>query len=558
MAGPLHILKRFGVHSALLVGCLLFAFPFLWLVSTSFKQRDEVAIFPPRWIPRIPWYAEQSPFIDGQTYDPMDAPDQMSDANWKRLRPDIERVLWAAFTAKSDPERLRAAESMADGSYFRPQILDGMWLQSRELVPEEMWKSPDALPDFLARSATAEMVERAWINVVRQLAVGKLKIRHISNDPLTPESTSGWQTVGPVTLLADTQIESEACRTLRYDLREADAFTLTQTLHLPAGTTVRDLQAVGIPIHCDASWHRLEVTIESGGLTFRAERPMWMDIRSWQEAEYVFQRPDYTGSRSIVFVADPAAPSDVTDPGTVRLTLTWQKSSRLRTLVDKYIDSYRWALRYIPFDTQLRNTVILVILNVLGQLFACSLAAYGFARLNFWGRDLLFGLLLATMMLPGQVTMIPTFVLWKWLGWYNTLQPLWVPAWFGGAFFIFLLRQFFMTIPKELEDAAKIDGCGFFGIYWRIMLPLAGPALATVAIFSLMGAWNEFVQPLVYLSDERLFPLSLGLNQFRQEQAAEWSWLMAASTMMMLPVIAVFFFCQRYFIQGITLTGLKG
>jgi ABC-type glycerol-3-phosphate transport system permease component len=248
----------------------------------------------------------------------------------------------------------------------------------------------------------------------------------------------------------------------------------------------------------------------------------------------------------------------VTDPGTVRLTLTWQKSSRLRTLVDKYIDSYRWALRYIPFDTQLRNTVILVILNVLGQLFACSLAAYGFARLNFWGRDLLFGLLLATMMLPGQVTMIPTFVLWKWLGWYNTLQPLWVPAWFGGAFFIFLLRQFFMTIPKELEDAAKIDGCGFFGIYWRIMLPLAGPALATVAIFSFMGAWNEFVQPLVYLSDERLFPLSLGLNQFRQEQAAEWSWLMAASTMMMLPVIAVFFFCQRYFIQGITLTGLKG
>ncbi|MCX5670868.1 MAG: ABC transporter permease subunit, partial [Planctomycetota bacterium] len=162
------------------------------------------------------------------------------------------------------------------------------------------------------------------------------------------------------------------------------------------------------------------------------------------------------------------------------------------------------------------------------------------------------------MMLPGQVTMIPQFVLWKTLGWYDTLRPLWVPAWFGGAFFIFLLRQFFMTIPKELEDAAKIDGCGFFGIYWRIMLPLAGPAMATVAIFSFMGAWNEFVGPLVYLSDERLFPLSLGLNQFRQEQSAEWAMLMAASTQMMLPVIAVSFCCQRYFIQGVTLTGLKG
>jgi multiple sugar transport system permease protein len=162
------------------------------------------------------------------------------------------------------------------------------------------------------------------------------------------------------------------------------------------------------------------------------------------------------------------------------------------------------------------------------------------------------------MMLPGQVTMIPVFLIFKALGWFNTLRPLWVPSFLGSAFFIFLLRQFMKTIPKDLEDAAKIDGCGFFGIYWRIILPLIKPALAAIAIFTFMGSWNDFMGPLIYVNDQRIYPLSLGLFMFQTMWGAEHGMLMAASTLMTLPVVVMFFFAQRYFIQGVTLTGMKG
>jgi len=556
------------IHGVLLIGCLVFAFPFLWLLSTSAKRNEELAVFPPEWIPQVPWYSDTSPFIDGGAYGEMKAPDQLPSAAWDRLRPALEQVLWSQIEQRLGPSALGSTSRMTGAEHLRPQMVAGVWAQAYELVPDRVWKesreaaaSPhaaaenDPLVVFLRRSVTAEMVTRVTQNVVRRLAVGTILVRHVNNDLVNPEAVGAWEGAGRVALAPD-EIDGDKCVRLDYDFSRGNAFSVTQTLRLPV--TVDDVQVMNLPIHCDGSWHRSSLTVETGGRVYRAERPLWMDIRTWQEAEFAFREPPYRGSRAIVMRPDEGAVSTVADAHTFRATLALEKSGRWRAGLDKYIDSYRWALRYIPFDAQLRNTLILVVLNVLGQLFACSLVAYAFARLNFYGRGFLFGLLLATMMLPGQVTMIPQFILWKTLGWYDTLRPLWVPAWFGGAFFIFLLRQFFMTIPKELEDAAKIDGCGFFGIYWRIMLPLAGPAMATVAIFSFMGAWNEFLGPLVYLSDERLFPLSLGLNQFRQEQSAEWAMLMAASTLMMLPVIAVFFFCQRYFIQGVTLTGLKG
>jgi multiple sugar transport system permease protein len=564
----LRITRPLLIHGVLLIGCLVFAFPFLWLLSTSAKRNEELAVFPPEWIPQVPWYSDTSPFIDGGAYGEMKAPDQLPSAAWDRLRPALQQVLWSQIEQRLGPSPLRSISGMTGAEHFRPQMVAGVWAQAYELVPDRVWKESreaaasapaaaenDPLVVFLRRSVTAEMVTRVTQNVVRRLAVGTILVRHVNNDLVKPETVSAWEGAGPVALAPD-EIDGDKCVRLDYDFSRGDAFSVTQTLRLPV--TVDDVQVMNLPIHCDGSWHRSSLTVETGGRVYRAERPLWMDIRTWQEAEFAFREPPYRGSRAIVMRPDEGAVSTVADAHTFRATLALEKSGRWRAGLDKYIDSYRWALRYIPFDAQLRNTLILVVLNVLGQLFACSLVAYAFARLNFYGRGFLFGLLLATMMLPGQVTMIPQFILWKTLGWYDTLRPLWVPAWFGGAFFIFLLRQFFMTIPKELEDAAKIDGCGFFGIYWRIMLPLAGPAMATVAIFSFMGAWNEFLGPLVYLSDERLFPLSLGLNQFRQEQSAEWAMLMAASTLMMLPVIAVFFFCQRYFIQGVTLTGLKG
>lgn len=226
-------------------------------------------------------------------------------------------------------------------------------------------------------------------------------------------------------------------------------------------------------------------------------------------------------------------------------------------------ENYSEALDFLPAEYKrglvpLLNTIYITALSILGLLFSSSLAAYAFARLRWPGRDIFFVILLATMMLPAAVTMLPVFLIFRWLGWVDTLRPLWAPAFLGSAFNIFLLRQFFMTIPMELEEAAKIDGCSPFTTYWRIMLPLVKPALAAVTIMAFMGSWNNFMGPLIYINSPEKMPLSYALYLFQGAHGGEQGLLMAASTLVMLPVLTVFFFTQRYFIQGITLTGIKG
>ncbi len=221
-------------------------------------------------------------------------------------------------------------------------------------------------------------------------------------------------------------------------------------------------------------------------------------------------------------------------------------------------ENYREALTYVPFGRYTLNTAIITIAVIIGHVLSCTLIAYGFARLHAPGRDTIFVLVLATMMLPYPVTMIPLYVLFNRVGWVNTFLPLIVPAYFGSPFYIFLLRQFFLSVPKGLEDAARIDGANLVQILWRIILPLSMPAIATVAIFTFQITWNDFLPPLIYLHDQRLYTVALGLNFFRSSYQVQWSYLMAASLVTMLPVIVVFFFAQRLFIEGISLAGMKG
>ena len=187
------------------------------------------------------------------------------------------------------------------------------------------------------------------------------------------------------------------------------------------------------------------------------------------------------------------------------------------------------------------------------------MAAYGFAKLRFPGRNVLFGVLLSTMMIPGMVTLIPQYILFSKLHWVGTYLPLVVPSFFAGAFFTFLLRQFFLGIPEELSEAARVDGAGELWIWWRVVMPLLTPALATVAIFTFEGAWDSYVGPLLYLNDERLYTLQVGLQFFRTASVVQWQYLMAAALMVMLPVIILFFMFQRYFVEGASISGgLKG
>lgn len=221
-------------------------------------------------------------------------------------------------------------------------------------------------------------------------------------------------------------------------------------------------------------------------------------------------------------------------------------------------ENFILAVTKVPFGHYLLNTLIVVVFGTIGTVISCTLVAYGFARFRSKAMPILFLLLLSTIMLPPQVTLIPTFIVFKKIGWYDTLLPLIVPAFFANAWDVFLLRQFFMTLPTELDDAARIDGCGPLGILWHIIIPQSYPVLATVTIFSVLYAWNDFYAPLIYLQNQDHWTLALGLQSFNAVYTNLGNLLMAASTLMVIPPILMFFFAQKLFIQGVVISGIKG
>ena len=221
--------------------------------------------------------------------------------------------------------------------------------------------------------------------------------------------------------------------------------------------------------------------------------------------------------------------------------------------------NYWTAWTILPFNQWLVNTIRITGLSILGHIVSCAIVGFGFARIRFPGRDAIFLLVLATMMLPYPSIIIPLFILFKELGWINTILPLVVPTFFAtSAFYIFLLRQFFMTLPLELDDAARVDGCSTFGIFYRICVPLIKPALGIILVFSFMNHWNDFLGPLIFLSDLDKYTLALGLRFFQGQYRVEWTLLMASSLIILSPCIVLFFIAQKNYIQGIVITGVKG
>jgi ABC-type glycerol-3-phosphate transport system permease component len=252
--------------------------------------------------------------------------------------------------------------------------------------------------------------------------------------------------------------------------------------------------------------------------------------------------------------------------------LVWMVSTSLKPEGDVFLVPVQWipkhilwsnypeALTFVPYARYFLNSVVVTGLAVLGTVLSSSLVAFAFARLRGPGKDVLFIILLSTLMLPGEVTLVPVYLGFRNLGWLDTYLPLIVPSWFGGsAFYIFLLRQFFLTLPTELDDAAKIDGASLLHIYARIVMPLSKPALASVAIFSFFLHWNSFLPPLIYLNTTEKYTLPIGLRLYLSTLAnSHWNYLMAATLVAILPPLVLFFFSQRFFIQGAALTGVKG
>ncbi len=247
---------------------------------------------------------------------------------------------------------------------------------------------------------------------------------------------------------------------------------------------------------------------------------------------------DQAASASLSLLPDP--PSSVLTHARDNFTSVWNDPS-------------------ITFPLYLRNTLIVALLSVVGMTLSSAIAAYGLARIQWRGRGVVFFTILVTMMIPFPVIMVPLYIVFRELGWIGTLTPLWAPAWFGGAFNIFLLRQFFMGIPRELDEAARLDGCGHWTIFWSVIVPLSRPALAVVALFHFIYVWNDFLGPMIFLTHRDQFTLALGLQMYQSKAGlSPWNLLMAASTLVVLPVLVLFLLTQRAFVKGIAAEGLKG
>jgi multiple sugar transport system permease protein len=250
--------------------------------------------------------------------------------------------------------------------------------------------------------------------------------------------------------------------------------------------------------------------------------------------------------------------------------LAWVISTSLKLPGEVFITPIQWIptnprwanyveiFTYLPFQRFILNSFFLALMESAGAVISSTVIAYGLARIRWPGRDAVFTLVIATMMLPGVVTLIPVFVMFRQIDWVGTFYPLWVPAWFGNAFFIFLMRQYMTTIPYELDEAARIDGASHMRTLWQVVVPLCGPAIATVAIFSVLGAYNSFMLPRIYISQTSMYTIQLGLELFRGRFGNFWHLVMAASMISILPPIILFFLAQKYFVRGVQLSGLAG
>jgi len=512
------------IYALLLGGSVIFAWPFLWMAMTSVKVDREmfgekIHLFPQRPIPQL-----QSPYLDERFY--RDVTGQRMD----ELLPLLDQQ--------------------------SPAIARGVFKRLQMTLPATEWNKPAT---EIVNHVDDAMVAGVLKEIRRHLSIGQLRARSydLQEDQLVAQDKAAttWQLTGPGQLV-QTNEDRDVFADLHYDFTKGDTIELSQTF--TTSFPVTRLYRLQLYLRSDDSWHGLTIYVEKLGKKFKAERAYHLADNTWGIGTWQELGPDDKSNKIRTWIRlTEVGTSPVTDPNQIKVTLEIKQNTPSGAWLAKATRNYRSALDNMPFWRYVATSVFLVILNLVGTLLSCSLVAYSFARLQWPGRNFCFALMLATMMVPGQVTMIPYFLIVKQLGWYNTLYPLWVGSFFAGAFNVFLLRQFLKGIPRDLEDAAKIDGCGFWRIYWHIMLPLIKPTLAAIGIFTFMGAWNDFMGPLIYLSDQRLYPLSFGLYALNV-QAGSMGLMMAGSLLMTAPVIVIFFFAQRYFIQGVTLTGMKG
>ncbi len=548
----------------LAAGGLVFLLPFLWMVSTSAKVPRETAEDSLSFLPLAPAPQEMSPYLARDQFAPAPIPADVDAHTWSEVVPRLDQLIAEKLTAWTPEIPTGGGEPVApvDKVVQRDQMTAGLLhVLGRRLSDSARQGTADDILHDMERLLDEDVMRETFDAIYRRFCVGAVRVRDREFKTHALGSGDGWSVIqGDATLIPRSD-GGDGIREVRYRLsRPGDTLVLRfvpTALEMPPPGHI---DRVNISYRADASWARVEFHVLHNGRRHVGAPSTSFFERQWLEQELRWPEGDNDPmARRIFAVLDDAGPAPAdAPPFAVEMHVT--RASVPGAWINKLTRNYYACFREVPYARYLTTSFALAILNIVLAIFSCTLVGYAFARLEWPGRDVFFGILLATMMLPPQVTMIPQFILFKEIGWYNTLLPLWAMSAFGVPFFIFLVRQFFKNIPGDLEDAARIDGCGFLRIYWHVMLPLVKPVVATIAIFTFMASWNNFMVPLIYVTDERLFPLSLGLFKMSLNLGGgggDIGLMMAGAFMMTLPIIIVFFLCQRSFVQGISLSGTK-
>ncbi len=535
--------------------------PLLWLLSSSFKTADEVFAVPIRWFPKLPPRITSSPYIVTDAYPKIKKPASVDPDLWKELQPELEQVIW-----KNTQEHIVTNPQFATSNFsedLQTEMTEGIWQQHVSTFPIEVWSgTTESIVKEIENAIIPETIESIWGAVYRQIILGSIEIEDIEFNRMEVESAKWEADSDTLKQIFETDVP-EPIAALSYHFQDESNVQLTTTISTPV--PINRIRRIILPVRGDASYHHLSLNVSVNGTTYQPTHPYVLDTALQEDTVWRLHGiPGELESSHIpmrrIQANDETAKPDMaleTDAeNRLFLQLTIHRPSYLAIVWNKLTSNYRNLWKAVPYNRYFINSVFIATASTLLTLFFCSLGGYAFAKYQFRGKTILFGILLASMMIPFQVLLVPLFGLMYDIGWLNSYKAIIIPF-SVGAFGVFLMRQFIVTIPSELLDAARIDGCSEFGIYYRIVLPIIKPALGALTIYSFLSSWNGYLWPLIVLRDEAKYTLPIGLANLIGIYRQDYGMLMAGTLLSLLPIVILFLAMQREFVQGITLGGVK-
>ena len=543
--------------------------PLLWLLTSSFKTANEIFAVPIQWLPSFPPRVATSPYIVEDAYPKIEKPERVDESVWAALQPKLTQAIWTKVEVHIAANT--QLSNYVPSQQLRMEMIEGLWQQLVPALPDEIWRGTEtSIIAAVQDSIIPETVDTIWSSVYREVAFGTLQIEDLGFNR-TPIESVEWETLQETDARIRPSVDTQTVASLSYDFQDRDTLHIATTIRTPV--PVDQIRRIMLPIRGDASYHRLSLTVSvlqpaetpnpaSNGVTYQPTRPFVLESPLWKDA--VWRLHGIPGELESSHITMQQTETDNTALSTIGvspgsqlfLQLTIHQPPYLSIVWDKLTSNYRNLWKTVPYNRYFINSVFIATASTLLTLFFCSLGGYAFAKYQFRGQKILFGILLASMMVPFQVLLVPLFGLMYDMGWLNSYKAIIIPF-SVGAFGVFLMRQFIVTIPSELIDAARIDGCSEFGIYYRIVLPIIKPALGALTIYSFLGSWNGYLWPLIILRDEAKYTLPIGLANLVGIYRQDYGMLMAGTLLSLMPIVILFLAMQREFVQGITLGGVK-